>query len=101
MNLRNAILEEHSKAQTKMIVDWIGDHKDRIEALMDLFMNDEYRVVQRSAWMVSEVAKKHPELFSRHLPKLISKLEDTAAHNAVKRNIFRIRAFRGNPRFSD
>jgi hypothetical protein len=90
MNLRNAILEEHSKAQTKMIVDWIGDQNDRIDALMNLFMNDEYRVVQRSAWMVSEIAKKHPGSFSPYLPDLIAKLENAAAHNAVKRNIFRI-----------
>jgi hypothetical protein len=89
MNLREAILEEHSKAQTKKITDWIGTDAKRLNALMDLFMNDEYRVVQRSAWMVSEIAKMHPELFEKYLPVLVKKLEDKDAHNAVKRNIFR------------
>ena len=90
MNLRNAILEEHSKAQTKMITDWIGHDDTRIKELMHLFMNDEYRVVQRAAWMVSEVAKAHPESFAQYLPLLVQKLEDKASHIAVRRNIFRI-----------
>lgn len=90
MNLREAILEEHSKAQTKMITDWIGTDAERLAALMDLFMNDEYRVVQRSAWMVSEVARKQPAMFKPYLPMLVDKLEDKEAHNAVKRNILRI-----------
>lgn len=90
MNLREAILEEHSKAQTKMITDWIGTDAEKLAALMDLFMKDEYRVVQRSAWMVSEVARKHPAMFEKYLPKLVEKLEDKEAHDAVKRNILRI-----------
>lgn len=90
MNLREAILEEHSKAQTKKIVDWIGADTGKIKSLMHLFMNDEYSVVQRSAWMVSEVAKEQPEIFQQYLPQLIEKLEDKSAHNAVKRNILRI-----------
>ncbi|KAA5536988.1 hypothetical protein F0919_04775 [Taibaiella lutea] len=90
MNLREAILEEHSKAQTKKITDWIGADVKRLDALMNLFMNDEYRVVQRSAWMISEIAKMHPEMFEKYLPALVQKLEDKGAHNAVKRNILRI-----------
>jgi len=90
MNLREAILEEHSKAQTKKIVAWVSTDAKRLKVLMDLFMNDTYRVVQRSAWMVSEVARKHPVMFEAYLPALVEKLEDKAAHTAVKRNIFRI-----------
>jgi hypothetical protein len=90
MNLRDAILEEHSKAQTKKITNWIGEDADRLQSLMHLFMNDTYRVVQRSAWMISDIARKHPEMFRKYLPQLAEKLHDTTAHNAVKRNIFRI-----------
>lgn len=90
MNLREAILEEHSKAQTKKIVDWIGADAGKIKALMDLFMNDTYRIVQRAAWIVSEVAKRQPDIFRQYLPQLVEKLKDTSAHAAVKRNILRI-----------
>jgi hypothetical protein len=90
MNLRKAILDEHSKAQTNRIVDWIGTDGERLEALMQLFLKDEYRVVQRSAWTISEVAKMHPVMFQKYLPQLVEKLEDKEAHNAVKRNILRI-----------
>ena len=90
MNLRKAILEEHSKAQTDKIVHWIGQDVMKLQELMNLFMNDEYRVVQRSAWMVSEVAKKYPDLFQPYIPYLIEKLADIDAHIAVRRNVFRI-----------
>jgi hypothetical protein len=90
MNLRNAILEEHSKAQANKIAHWIGQDSKRIDELMFLFMNDEYRVVQRSAWIVSEVANKNPKAFQHYLPQLIEKLNDKNAHIAVRRNIFRI-----------
>lgn len=90
MNLRNAILEEHSKAQTNKIVLWIGQDSKQIGELMHLFMSDEYSVVQRSAWMVSEVALNNPDLFKRYLPQLIEMLNKKDAHIAVRRNIFRI-----------
>jgi hypothetical protein len=90
MNLRSAILEEHSKAQTNRIVEWIGNDKKRLNELMHLFMTDEYRVVQRSAWMVSMIAQAYPDLLAPYLPELVKMLDDATAHIAVRRNIFRI-----------
>jgi hypothetical protein len=49
MILRDAILREHSKANTSAIVKWIGDDKQRFRGLMDLFLEGEYRVTQRAA----------------------------------------------------
>ncbi len=47
MKLREAILEEHTKTNTVRITRWIGADEQRIAGLMQLFMHDEYRVVQR------------------------------------------------------
>ena len=48
MNLREALLKEHSKVQTMRIVEYVGDDKERFAQLMDLFLNDVYRVSQRA-----------------------------------------------------
>jgi hypothetical protein len=51
MNLRQQILKEHSKRNTDKIVSYIGNDPERFKILFDLFLNDESRVVQRSAWL--------------------------------------------------
>jgi hypothetical protein len=49
MNLRQEILREHSKKQADKIVKWVGASQDRFDELVRLFLNSEYRVVQRAA----------------------------------------------------
>lgn len=90
MKLREAILEEHTKANTVKITQWIGSNKQRIAELMHLFMTGEYRVVQRAAMIVSYVAREQPELMKPYIPQLSERLGDTYTHIAVKRNILRI-----------
>ena len=57
MNIREEILREHSKAQSLRKAHYIGEDKQRFEELMYLFLNDEYRVCQRAAWVVSIVTR--------------------------------------------
>lgn len=90
MKLREAILEEHTKANTVKITRWVGADPQRIAGLMQLFMHDEYRVVQRAAWIVRYVADAQPALMAPYLPLLVERLQDTTAHIAVKRNVLRI-----------
>lgn len=93
MNLHEAILAEHSKTNTQKIVQWIGNDGEKIRKLIDILLNDEYRVVQRAAWIVSDIAKIHPDLMREYIPVLVEKLKDTKAHIAVKRNIYRLLQF--------
>lgn len=90
MKLRETILAEHSKAQCKKIVKWVGDNQVRFDKLFYLFLNDEYRVVQRSAWPVSHCVENHPRLINKHFTKLIHNLKKTGIHDAVKRNSVRL-----------
>jgi hypothetical protein len=53
MNLKETLLKEHSKANCMRIVKWVGDDQEKFYELFDLFLNAEYRVVQRAAWPVS------------------------------------------------
>ncbi len=90
MNLRETILEEHSKAQCTKIVNWVGSSQKRFDALFDLFLNDEYRVVQRAAWPVSYCVEAHPAFIEKHYGPLLNYLKKPGIHNAVKRNTVKL-----------
>jgi hypothetical protein len=93
MNLRDEILAEHSKRQTKKIVDWVGDDPERFEDLMGLFLGDVYRITQRAGWPLSDCVKKHPELIKPYFAKLLKQLEREDVHVAVRRNVVRLLQF--------
>ena len=90
MNLRAEILKEHSKAQCNKIVNWVGSNQQRFDELFHLFLNDEYRVVQRSAWPMSYCVDAHPALISKHWKELMDNLKKPNLHDAVKRNSIRL-----------
>jgi hypothetical protein len=90
MNLRDALLKEHSKANKLSIVEWIADDTGRFRALLQLFLHDEYRVVQSAAGCLSIVAERHPELVTPHLTAMVQRLQERGLPDAVRRNILRI-----------
>jgi hypothetical protein len=89
-NLREQILKEHSKAQCTVIVNWVGANQQRFDELFNLFLTDEYRVVQRAAWPVSYCVIAHPNFITKHWSSLIKNLQKPNLHNAVKRNSIRL-----------
>jgi hypothetical protein len=90
MNLKDMLLEEHSKQQCDRIVKYIGADKQRFGVLMQLFFAGEYRTAQRAAWPMSYVVNKHPELIEPYLDTLIGNLNRKGQHNAIVRNSVRI-----------
>ena len=90
MNLREEILKEHSKAQCSKLVKWVGSSQQHFDELFYLFLNDEYRVIQRAAWPVSYCAMAHPSFINKHWNKLIKNLQKPNLHDAVKRNSIRL-----------
>lgn len=89
MNLREEILREHSKSQASKIADFIGNDKKRFDDLMYLFLNDEYRVCQRAAWVVGIIAEKYPDLVLLYIEPMLQNLKDNNNH-AVIRNTVRV-----------
>lgn len=89
MNLREEILKEHSKAQCTKIVKWVGSSNQRFDELFNLFLHDEYRVVQRAAWPVSYCVDEHPGLINKHWKELMQNFKKPDLHDAVKRNSIR------------
>lgn len=90
MNLRDALLAEHSKAQKNTIVEWIGTSQRRFDELFGLFLTDEYRVVQRAAWPLSYCVVVHPFFIKEHFKKMIDYLHQPGLPDAVKRNTLRL-----------
>lgn len=90
MNIREKILEEHSKENAESIAEWVGTDKKRLEQLIHIFLHDEYRVVQRSAYAVSKVADRNPKLMEPYLDEMVAKMKEPNTHIAVKRNVIRI-----------
>ncbi|MGN6495262.1 MAG: hypothetical protein ACTHLE_24960 [Agriterribacter sp.] len=90
MNIREALLKEHSRQQCDRIVRYIGNSQSRFNELIRLFFGDEYRVVQRAAWVLSYSAIAHPALVKKHLKELVENLDKPGIHDAVKRNTVRL-----------
>lgn len=90
MKLRDTILKEHSKANTTKIINWVGGNQKRFDELFELFLNDEYRVVQRAAWPLSYCVIAHPEFIQKKFGQLLRNLKKTGLHDAVKRNTVRL-----------
>ncbi len=93
MDVREALLAEHSKSQTAKIVAFVGDDVERFSELMRLFVGPNYRVSQRAAWAVSNCIERHPSLVKPYYGTLFSQLGRGDAHVAVKRNVVRLLQF--------
>lgn len=93
MDIRQALLEEHSKRQTMAIVDYIGGERDRFAELMKVFFAGEYRTTQRAAWTLNYCATRNPSLVYPYLERLVDLLARKDVHNAVRRNIVRLLQF--------
>ena len=93
MNIRAALEAEHSKRQTLAIVRYVGDDPIRFRELMDVFLCDEYRPVQRASWAVNCCVEAHPNLAIPYFSKLIRLLERDDVHTGAHRNILRMFQF--------
>ncbi|MEM8906884.1 MAG: hypothetical protein AAGD05_03475 [Bacteroidota bacterium] len=88
MDIKAALLEEHSKAQALKIADYVGQHPEYFETLLSLFLHENYRITQRAAWPLVFVVEAQPQLIKPHLRKVVENLQG-AVNVAVKRNTLR------------
>jgi hypothetical protein len=93
MDIRESLLEEHSKQQAQKIADWVGDDRQRFSQLLDLMLEETYRISQRAAWVMTHCLDQYPGLLQPHLKTLIRHLRDDHPHEAVRRNTVRALQF--------
>ena len=89
MNIRETLFKENSKANVISIAAYIGYDEKRFKELLKLFLQDEYRVVQRAAHAISEVGDRQPQLLQKHVPALVKRMQEPGVPVAVKRNVVR------------
>ncbi len=90
MDIKVALLKEHSKTQAQKIAVWAGQSNAHFEELLDVFLNGNYRLNQRAAWPLVMMGKKYPERIAPYLGVLINNLTNKGLHDAVKRNTVRL-----------
>ena len=95
MNIREALLAEHSKSQAMKIVRYIDGDPVKFAELMKYFIGPKttYRLSQRAAWPVNYCAEHHKELVQPYFGKLVAQLERADVHDAVRRNVARMLQF--------
>ena len=89
MDFRKKLALGHSKLFTNQIVSEIIAHPEKMDELMQIFIAGPYRITQRTAWVISVVAEKHPELLSNYYDLFVKLLNQPNKHNSVNRNIVR------------
>ena len=90
MDIRAEILKEHSKQQSQNIARWVGNDEKRFAQLIDLFLNDEYLVVQRASWIVNLVNDTYPGVVLPYLSEIVNRMAEPGVHVAVRRNVVRM-----------
>jgi hypothetical protein len=71
------------------VARWIGNDPTRFEALLVCLQGDDIRLVQGSAWVVSEVGGVYPQLIVTQLDRLVGALA-RPLHPAVTRNVLKV-----------
>jgi hypothetical protein len=90
MNIKEALLDEHSKDQCSRIAKFIGQDKERFAELMRLFFEGEYRVTQRAAWPMSYCVRDYPDLVKPYFGRLLNNLKKPGLHDSIPRNTLRL-----------
>ena len=93
MDLREALLVEHSRQQRDVIVDYIGVSPSRYKDLWEIIKNEEPPLPQRAAWVLDATTMRHPFLFDDILDEAVAFLF-VKKHDAVPRAITKILGLR-------
>lgn len=93
MDVRAEVLKEHSKANAERIAQWAVSTPAHMQQVIDAFLHDEYRVVQRISHVVSKISDTHPQLIAPHMESMITRMQEQGVPVAVKRCVVRFLQF--------
>lgn len=97
MDFEKKLALAHSKLFTDQIAEEIHAHPERIDKLIQIFENGTLQMKQRSAWVVSVIAEKDPNLLTKYLKIFTDLLEKPNKHDAINRGICRSLQFMDIP----
>ncbi|WP_020569652.1 hypothetical protein [Neolewinella persica] len=88
MNYRDQLLSEHSRANADLVLNHVLKDRQRVANLMDVFLSDEYRAVQRSAMVVGDLGRLRPAWLQPWHKHMILAAKEPE-HDSVVRNVMR------------
>ncbi|MBO9639403.1 MAG: hypothetical protein J7576_14625 [Siphonobacter aquaeclarae] len=86
MDLLDELRKEHSVAQTRRLIAYVGADPERFSRLFHLFSGDESRIAQRASRVVDWVVETFPFLLDPHFPVFLHNLSRKDLPDAVRRN---------------
>jgi hypothetical protein len=88
MNYQEQLLSVHSRANADKVLNHVLKDRKRVAKLMDVFLSNEYRAVQRSAMVVGDLGRLRPAWLQPWYGKMIAAAK-APKHDAVVRNVMR------------
>lgn len=96
MDYLDQLSKEHSRANTNVITQAIGNNRSEFKKIIDIIYNEKAPLPQRASWVLAAVNDKHPELLKPYLLKFI----DTICQfkiDGIKRNMMVVLASQNIP----
>ncbi|MFV0531336.1 MAG: hypothetical protein ACK5MD_07840 [Flavobacteriales bacterium] len=88
MNIKKQLLTEHSKNNCKKIADYVGKSPERFDILMQLMLNEDYRISQRASHTLQFCTDLYPFLVLPYTESFIALLKENPI-DGIKRCITR------------
>ena len=86
MDYTSQLLKEHSRSNTDLIANAIGNNPSEFKKIIDIIYTEKAPLPQRAAWLLAKVNIKHPELLKPYIPLFIDTIQ-TFHIDGIKRNI--------------
>lgn len=89
--IKDQLLTELSKANTLLIVNYIGNDTEKLEELWNLTINEPSPIPERASWALNHYLEKYPLFVDFIYHKIMPHIEKFK-NEPVQRNLFRILA---------
>ncbi len=93
MNLKKALLYDHSRKNAQNIQNFIGNDPVLYAEVVSHYLDNNGLLSQHAIWVLSKCTEVHPHLALPHLSKLLHNLDRKDIHAAANRNTMRLLQF--------
>lgn len=90
MNIKAELLKPQSTSQRVKTGEYILHNTHLFDELMIIFLGQDYRLQQRSAWLISHVTPQKASLLEPYYQQIIPKLKQSDIPDTFKRNVVRV-----------
>lgn len=87
ITLEEEVLQIRSRVQVERLARQIYADRQRIRALMELFLRGDVEIARRSSWVVRKLADKDIAAVEPYLARMIDRMNQPEMHPAVRREV--------------